>query len=225
MLATGNDANLLSINNLAGVKITNALGTSFSLIDQSGVILQIGGFLGSISSQITLSATDVFGTPATAVTIDNDTVTVVPVLDVKSIRYPDGSIQTAATRDVEGLSTVVTVPLGNGVSHTIFSTSVALPPGSYGISGSVQNQAMFGNATDIQYSCSITNNVGDTAQCGFTSLATQSDTQNPKPYFPITGFFRNTQAVATVFDIKQICLFTGAYQQFQANCVIYYLGA
>lgn len=226
VLADGNSANFLSIDDLTGVTIADVAGNNFSLIDQSGVILQIGSgnLSGSISSQITLSATDGAGASAVAVTIDNTAVTVVPLLDVTSIRYPDGSIQTAGTRDIQALTTSTTFVLTSGTSHIIYSTSSALPPGSYGISGYVQNEALVVPATDIQYSCSITNGF-ETYQCGFTSIATQSETQNPKPRLPITGFFRNTQAVATVFDIEQVCIYTGAYQQDVSNCIIYYLGA
>jgi hypothetical protein len=223
VLADGNDANFLSIDNLSQVTITD--GVNFSQITQLGVSLDIasGNASGTNNSTITLYATDGAGVPAVAMTIADAVVTVVPLLDVTSIRYPDGSVQTAGTRDIEALSTAVLVPLTTGVPHIIYST-ISLPPGSYGISGWVQNEAVLTNATNIQYSCSIANGF-ETYQCGFTSIATQSDTQNPKPYLPITGFFRNTQAVSTVFNISQVCTYTGGYQQFNSACVIYYLGA
>ena len=245
VLSTGNDANFQSINNLAGVEICDTLGTKFSSIFQSGNTLLLGSGLngGTTNSVLGITVTDETGLSATVVTIADAAVTVVPLLDVMSIRYPDasiqtsatnlnvtsvtypdGSIQTAGTRDIQALTTSIPFILTATIPHIIYSTSSALPPGSYGISGYVQNEALGIPATDIQYSCSITNGF-ETYQCGFTSIATQSETQNPKPYLPITGFFRNTQAVATFFDIKQVCIYAGAYQQDVSNCIIYYLGA
>lgn len=233
VLADGNSANFLSIDDLAGVTIADVAGNNFSLIDQSGVVLQIGSgnLSGSISSSITLSATDGAGVTATAVTIANAAVTVVPLLDVTSIRFPtDNSIQTQAPRFIERITTAVVADLSNNDSSFVFSTS-SLLPGSYSISGFVQNSPDPSSITpvvsDIQYGASIQNTVGgDVYRIGFTgNITSQTISQAPSPYLPISGFFRNTTVAGEVFSIYQRCLFDGPYQSNNAQADIYYLGA
>lgn len=173
-----------------------------------------------------LSSLEINNVPV--VTFAAGAVTVVPLLDVTSIRFPtDNAIQTQAPRFIERITTAVVGYLSTNVPSFVFSTAGPLLPGSYAISGFVQNDAVGGGATtDIQYGASIQNSAGgDVYRIGFTGISTQSDGQLPQPYLPISGFFRNTTGAGEVFSIYQRCVFTGGYQTQNATADIYYLGA
>jgi hypothetical protein len=229
VLADGNSANFLTIDDLTSVTIADGVANVYSTITQVGGSLDLlsGNQSGTVNSVITLSANDGAGASAVAVTVANAAVTVVPLLDVTSIRFPtDNSIQTQAPRFIERLTTAVGVVLTSNVSSLIFSTTGPLLPGSYAISGFVQNDALVGAATNIQYDATIQDNVGGNVyRVGFTAISTQADAQLPLPYYPISGFFRNTGVAGIVFEIYQRVSFTGAMEQTTATVDIYYLGA
>ena len=144
----------------------------------------------------------------------------------KKLVFSDGSIQNSAPGYIESLTSSASVSLVSGVGSLIFSTS-ALPVGLYSVSGFVQNEAVVGLGTtaNIQYSATIFNNDGNFYHVGFTSIASQLTGQNPQPFLPITGTFRNTVA-NSVFEIEQTCIFTaGGYTQTDAYVEICYLGS
>ena len=181
VLADGNDATLLSINNLASLEI-NAIPV------------------------VSLSAGEV---------------TVVPLLDVTSIRYPDASDQTSAPRFIETVQSAATVALTTDTSYTVLTTS-ALPVGSYSISGYIRNTASVAQVTAVQLSFTLNDGV-DIYPVGFSTLGTQNVNQ-VVPYFPIDGVFRCSVA-GNAFQLTQFVSFAGGiYTRTAAYINIYYLG-
>ncbi len=223
VLNAGNNAAFQSIDNLTGVTIAD--GNIRSLIDQSGVILQIGSgnVSSSSSSQITLSVTDIDGVSGTALTIAKTAVTVVALLDVKtSIRYPDNSIQISAPRYYQTDNSSAVVPLEDNMTYNVLTIN-ALPIGSYVVSGFIRNQASVGQVKGIQSSFTITGG-GVSYPVGFSALGTQNVNQDV-PYFPVNGVFRCT-STGTVFYLTQFVSFSeGIYTKIDAHIDIYYLGS
>jgi hypothetical protein len=89
VLADGNNANFLTINDLAGVIIADIVGGNSS-ITQSTINLHIesGDLSGSVDSSITLAVTNGAGASAVAVTVAEAGVTIVPPVTFNSTSPP-----------------------------------------------------------------------------------------------------------------------------------------
>ena len=155
------------------------------------------------------------------VSLSAGAVTVVPLLDVTSIRYPDASVQTSAPRFIETVQSAASVPLADDTTYTVL-TSTALPVGSFIVSGYIRNTATVASATGVQLSFTLTDGV-DIYPVGFSALGTQTVAQTA-PSYPVNGVFRCSVA-GNAFQLTQFVSFAGGiYTRTAAYINIYYLG-
>jgi hypothetical protein len=151
VLADGNDANFLSIDNLAGVTICDTLGTIFSSIFQSGNQLIIGSAIAGATpnSDLKLSVTTGAGLTSTAIDIAVAGVTIYPPVTFDDALPPvaPNAVQPASTDSSNKMPTtawvqtaivsrpafvgfitnITPVAISNGYSAPTSNTVITLP--------------------------------------------------------------------------------------------------
>ncbi len=142
------------------------------------------------------------------------------VANVNSIVFPDTSTQISAPRFFSTAQNSTPQILSSGTQYNIVST-VALPIGSYCLSGFLQNTASVSAVTDILCQTFITDGV-QFYYPSFTAINSQPTTYVPT--IPLNCMFRCDTA-GTVFTVKQQTYFSGGtFTQTVGDIDIYYLG-
>ena len=222
VLTAGSSAGGLNITDVGTLEI--ASGSNVSLLEQSGINLQIQSCGGSNTdnSTISLFVTDGAANNVEVVTVSDALVTIVPALDVTSVVFPDTSTQISAPRFLTLQTLNPDVVLTNGVSVNV-TTFAGLAIGSYMLSGYIQNTATVSDVTAIQSHSTFGNGTTNFIS-GYSSLSTCSIGE-PAPSFPINLMFKNTVANSTYTLAQQDYFSGGTYTQTYCQVSLFYIGA